>query len=125
MNRAAFLLLAALPLACASACGDDDAPNGAGNGDITSRYAHVTPPGDAAPAIFQPGRWVDHLEDDLLPYWTMEAARGDPVGNFPTYRTMTGEVATPTQRRPRMLSRQTYAYSIGYLLTGDPELLRL
>jgi mannose/cellobiose epimerase-like protein (N-acyl-D-glucosamine 2-epimerase family) len=85
----------------------------------------VSPPSAPASAIFQPSRWVEHLEDDLLPYWEMEPARGDPVGNFPTYRTMTGQVATPAQRRPRMLSRQTYAYATGYLLTGDPELLRL
>ncbi len=32
--------------------------------------------------------WQAHLESDLLPYWTMAAAQGTPVGNFPTYRGM-------------------------------------
>lgn len=128
MHRVAptFLLLFGFHLA---ACGDEPArlPSLPANGDVAfdTRYEPVAPPTTGPAAVFEPDRWLTHLETDLLPYWTMEAARGEPVGNFPTYRTMTGQVASPSQRRPRMLSRQTYAYSMGYLLTGDPELLRL
>jgi hypothetical protein len=31
-------------------------------------------------------RWKDHFVNDLLPYWSMPTALGEPVGNFPTYR---------------------------------------
>lgn len=31
-------------------------------------------------------RWKDHLVNDLLPYWNMPSALGNPIGNFPTYR---------------------------------------
>jgi len=126
-------------LALLSACGDDvggtdagapDAARDAGASDAAdagpeSAYAHVPPPAVDAPAIFQPDRWRTHLDEDLLPYWRMETAHGDPVGNFPTHRTMTGALAPETDRRPRMLARQTYAYAMSYLMTGDPELLRL
>src|SRR5687767_11229066 len=30
--------------------------------------------------------WLEHLEADILPFWTTEPARGVPVGNFPTFR---------------------------------------
>jgi hypothetical protein len=108
-------------LGLAGGCGTATSPSGAeGDG-----YAHVQPPSfDPSPSL-QPETWIDHLTDDLLPFWTQAAARGEPTGNFPTFRTMTGVVTGSTERRPRMLSRQTYAYAIGYTLTGDPELLRL
>jgi mannose/cellobiose epimerase-like protein (N-acyl-D-glucosamine 2-epimerase family) len=88
--------------------------------------------------------WRDHVEDQLLPYWTMEAARGDPVGNFPSFRCNDGTVYDdPDNRCPelrfapdwiraslgrqfvRMMSRQTYLYGAAYHMTGDPELLAL
>jgi mannose/cellobiose epimerase-like protein (N-acyl-D-glucosamine 2-epimerase family) len=75
------------------------------------------------PAPLQGATWLAHLADDLLPYWTMPAALGDPVGNFPTKRGMDGRVLLPAERRPRMIARQVYVYSMAFLLTGDATLL--
>lgn len=88
-------------------------------------YAYVPPPLGAVPPDLQPARWMTHLRDDLLPYWTSAEAQGSPWGNFPTYRSMDGTLAQPTQRRPRMLSRQIYLYAMAYMLTGDEALLAL
>lgn len=82
-----------------------------------------------APAVEVPpalagDTWRAHFVDDILPYWTQDAALGEPIGNFPTYRDMDGAPRGPNERRPRMLGRQIYTYAMGYALTGDPALLR-
>ncbi|MBK9516619.1 MAG: AGE family epimerase/isomerase [Anaeromyxobacter sp.] len=107
-------LLAALLLA---ACGEKAA--------APDPYLFLPPPAAAVPAGLEPATWVTHLEEDLLPYWRMPEAQGTPVGNFPTYRGMDGSLQGATSRKPRMLGRQTYAYAVGYLLTGDEALLDL
>ncbi|MEO1337323.1 MAG: AGE family epimerase/isomerase, partial [Myxococcota bacterium] len=88
-------------------------------------YPYVQASADPVPAARQSETWVSHIRDDLMPYWTSDIAMGSPVGNFPTNRGMDGRVAGDSRRYLRMLSRQTYAYSIGYLVTGDPQLLTL
>ena len=88
-------------------------------------YLATPPPAGAVPAGLEPGTWEDHLKNDLLPFWTMDAAKGTPVGNFPTFRGMDGKPAANTARKVRMLGRQTYAYAIGFLMTGDEALLDL
>lgn len=45
-------------------------------------------------------RWITHLEEDLLPFWTMETALGGPEGSadygrFPTYRNNDGSLLDP------------------------------
>lgn len=30
--------------------------------------------------------WLEHYTNDLLPFWDMPDAWGQPVGNFPTFR---------------------------------------
>lgn len=87
-------------------------------------YVYAKPPG-AVPAGLESASWQAHLREDLLPYWTMDAAKGSPAGNFPTYRGMDGSLGTKDSRKPRMMGRQIYTYSIGYLLTGDESLLEL
>jgi len=87
-------------------------------------YLHTPPPTAGPPAGLAPADWTTHLNDDLLPYWTMAEAKGDPVGNFPTWRGMDGSVQRPA-RKPRMMGRQIYAYATGYLMTGDEALLDL
>jgi len=85
--------------------------------------------------------WLRHATDDLLPYWRQPAALGSPVGRFPTFRCIDGrtyDAARPCKelaRAPawiqselgreyvRMQSRQTFAYAVGFHLTGDPALL--
>ena len=115
MRRALALLLAVLLASCATV------PEG-------------LPPGEA---------WVRHLERDLAPFWTMPAALGEPVGNFPTFRCHDGsafDAAAPCPELARagtwisdnlgrdyvrMQSRQTYFYGVAYHLTGDPRMLEL
>lgn len=119
MNRLRARTLPLFPLLLALACASTETP-------APDPYAYKAPPAGAAPAGLEAATWQTHLQDDLLPYWRMPEAQGTPVGNFPTYRGMDGKVtASRSERRPRMLGRQTYAYSIGYLLTGDEALLDL
>jgi|GEM_PF-349435 len=86
-------------------------------------YGPTVPPPGEVPAALQGAGWVDHYQTDLEPFWLMGAALGSPVGNFPTYRAMNGLPASNTRRRPRMLSRQIFAYVAGFMMTGKPELL--
>lgn len=89
-------------------------------------------------------RWLTHLRDDLLPFWLMESAIGNPRGNFPTYRCNDGSLIDPAQLCPeqryaasgivfvypeyrqylRALSRQVYAYAVAFHMTGDESLLK-
>src|SRR5207253_2791145 len=87
--------------------------------------------------------WLAHLNRDLLPFWTMPAALGVPIGNFPTFRCNDGArfdrakpcpelaLADPWIREEldrdyvRMKSRQVYAYGVAYHLTGDEKMLEL
>lgn len=90
-------------------------------------------------------RWLAHLRDDLLPFWLMDSAIGNPRGNFPTYRCNDGSPINPARLCPeqryatagivfiypeyrqylRVLSRQIYAYAVAFHLTGDESLLKL
>src|SRR5262245_16253611 len=103
----------------------------AGKSAPSDLYAYTPPPAGGAPAALAPTVWNDpeggqgHLQQDLEPYWAMPEAKGSPAGNFPTWRTMTGALTNRTDRKPRMLGRQTFGYAIEYLLTGDPEKLAL
>jgi hypothetical protein len=40
-------------------------------------------------------RWLRHLHEDLLPFWTTEIALGTPIGNFPTCRHNDGSAVDP------------------------------
>ncbi|NPV00487.1 MAG: hypothetical protein HPY53_03795 [Brevinematales bacterium] len=88
-------------------------------------YAHKSPPVADIPIVLQGDKWLAHYTNDLLPYWTMPDALGDPQGNFPTYRQMDGAVSGDhTARYPRMIGRQVFVYSMGFLMTGDTKLLQ-
>jgi hypothetical protein len=86
--------------------------------------------------------WKDHLINDLLPYWNMPSALGEPVGNFPTYRCNDGSLKncpeldlskmdawiidqTGSLQREfiRTRSRQTFFYGVAYHITGDEKYL--
>jgi mannose/cellobiose epimerase-like protein (N-acyl-D-glucosamine 2-epimerase family) len=85
-------------------------------------------------------RWLEHLEKDLLPFWTMPSALGEPLGNFPTYRNNDGSLVDPTKPlRPelenitpeelnrdyvRAKSRQCFGYGVAYHMTGHEEYLK-
>lgn len=87
-------------------------------------------------------RWLQHLQDDLLPFWDMETAYGDPIGDFPTYRCNDGSLydesaPCPELENPvngivklereyfRAKSRQVFAYGVAYHLSGDSHYLLL
>lgn len=88
-------------------------------------------------------RWLDHFNQDLLPFWNVPAAWGTPRGDFPTFRCNDGNLFNPASPCPeiagapgwikasagmeftRMKSRQTYFYGAAYHLTGDPAMLAL
>jgi mannose/cellobiose epimerase-like protein (N-acyl-D-glucosamine 2-epimerase family) len=85
--------------------------------------------------------WINHLKNDLLPFWELETAH-PPDGNFPTYRCNDGSLYNE-QTNPcpelknadrsivklereyvRSKSRQTFAYGIAYNLTGEAKYLQ-
>lgn len=91
--------------------------------------------------IPQGERWISHMEDDLLKFWDMKTALGDPLGDFPTYRCNNGSLYKAKAPCPelknadpgivqldreytRAKSRQVFAYGIAYHLTGDEKYLR-
>lgn len=95
-------------------------------------------------AVLPPGqRWLEHFRVDLLPFWKLPDAWGEPRGNFPTFRCNDGHLPSDTRPCPeldsapgwiqenrdcefvRMKSRHTYFYGVSYHLTGDPEMLAL
>ncbi|HJW43142.1 MAG TPA: hypothetical protein VJ463_01720 [Geothrix sp.] len=97
----------------------------------------------ASPDLPTGERWLQHFREDLLPYWDLPDAWGNPRGDFPTFRGMDGKAvdwAKPSEeflKAPgwikenfgreyvRMKSRQTYFYGVAYHLTGDPRMLEL
>ena len=95
-------------------------------------------PGDYLNQLPTGDRWIAHLADDLLPFWTMPSALGSPPGAFPSVRCDDGALLdyknpcppiagnayllTPAQYLVSV-SRQTYGYGVAYHLTGDTKYL--
>ena len=72
-------------------------------------------------------RWLTHVEEDLNPFFEIEDAWGDEIGNFPTRRTNTG-LFNPNKNPLNHFvaqSRQTFAYGVAYHLTGESKFLTL
>lgn len=51
-------------------------------------------------------RWITHLRQDLLPFWTNSAALGKQ-GNFPTYRCNNGSLFNPKKPCPELENANT------------------
>lgn len=82
-------------------------------------------------------RWIQHLVEDLIPFWENPTALGTPIGAFPTYRHDDGtpvDLASPgldlKRANPgvvdlqhplyvRMHGRQIFAYGVAFHLTGN------
>src|SRR5512145_1249442 len=87
-----YQLNAVLTLALAFGAGACGTADFAGEGPPV-REASVTAE-ESALAVDPPGlarlpdgrRWMSHLTDEIMPYWTVPGALGTPVGNFPTFR---------------------------------------
>jgi mannose/cellobiose epimerase-like protein (N-acyl-D-glucosamine 2-epimerase family) len=102
--------------------------------------APATAPNAGLPANLPDGpRWLQHLNEDLLPFWTNEAALGQPVGNFPSTRCNDGSALDRANPCPEIkdngwlmqdrnyvvsMSRQTFGYGVAFHLTGDLRYLR-
>ena len=68
--------------------------------------------------------WLRHHREDLMPYWDIPEALGEPVGNFPSFRGRNGELLPDsTNRGVSTLARQVYGYSVAFLLTGEDRYL--
>lgn len=92
-----------------------------------------------AQALPGPQAWIDHVVDDMLPFWSTPDALGDPVGAFPGRRCNDGTLSDPAARCPeggasttdtpsRWLvaqSRQIFAYGAAFHMTGDSQWLNL
>jgi len=83
-------------------------------------------------------RWLDHLTNDLLPFWTSEAALGKPVGTFPSIRCDDGSLYNDRMPCPEIgplrslnerytvaLSRQAFGYGVAFHLTGERRYLAM
>lgn len=129
--RTLWLLALVVLVGCPGPADEVDAGLDAGTADAGTAdagidwYPYVAPPATTPPGVLAGETWRTHLRDDVLPYWLQADAKGTPEGNFPTWRGMDGALASNSDRRPRMIARQTYAYSMAYLMTGDEALLRL
>jgi mannose/cellobiose epimerase-like protein (N-acyl-D-glucosamine 2-epimerase family) len=77
------------------------------------------------PLVLSGDTWLHHHSDDLMPYWLVPDAFGDPLGNFPTFRDTDGHVTAETSpnRSASTLGRGAYGYSLAFLLTGDERFL--
>jgi len=77
-------------------------------------------------------RWLDHLNKELLPFWTSEAAFGKTPGAFPSIRCDDGTLhnerkpcpeiganRSPQERYLVALSRQSFGYGVAFHLTGN------
>ena len=99
-------------------------------------FVAITFPAWGQNSIPSGNRWLDHLKNDLLPFWTSEAALGKPVGAFPSIRCDDGTLyndktpcpevgarRTPNERYLVALSRQSFGYGVAFHLTGERKYL--
>ncbi|MBE9066616.1 AGE family epimerase/isomerase [Leptolyngbya cf. ectocarpi LEGE 11479] len=93
----------------------------------------------AATALPTGQQWLDHVQQDLLPFWTSPTALGNPIGNFPSVRCDDGTLVNPDNPCPEIqgeddwllkndqyvvaLSRQIYTYGVAFQLTGNRQYL--
>ncbi len=77
------------------------------------------------PEVLEGNTWLRHLREDLLPYWELPAALGEPLGNFPSFRDGQGALDPErgTFRGLSTLARGVYGYSVAFHLTGDEKYL--
>ena len=114
LTRAAFL---SLTLATAmTAFGSSTSA-----GSSSARLAAITAP--AVPDALRGDSWLEHHRQDLMPYWDMPEALGEPLGNFPSWRGLDGELLAEDRRGLSTLARGVYGYSVAFLLTGEPRYL--
>jgi mannose/cellobiose epimerase-like protein (N-acyl-D-glucosamine 2-epimerase family) len=95
--------------------------------------------GAAQAQLAGPDAWIDHVVNDMLPFWSVPDALGNPIGAFPGRRCNDGTLSDPaapcpeangstTDKPTRWLvaqSRQIFAYGAAFHMTGDQQWLDL
>ena len=102
----------------------------------TGQLALSRPPAAATEPGIEPvlsgDTWLQHHRDELMPYWLVPDALGDPLGNFPSFRGTDGELIRSPDgaldpsfsiRGASTLGRGVYGYSLAFMLTGDEQYL--
>ena len=98
----------------------------------------IAPPA-AAGTVEPPARWLQHLEEDLLGFWSAPGAEGTPPGSFPGRLCNDGTLPEPgvacdgvtawQARKPRQTlvaqSRQVFSYAVAFHMTGERRWLDL
>lgn len=148
-KRIVASLLAAAMLVSVTGC----ANSGAAESTVVEKNPTVNTTEDVASAgevasleqliadSLAPEVWVDHVEDDLMKFWSKPEAQDMSSGLFNTYLTNTGEKLSADSKEVqealkddvtkalididnnyvRAHSRLTYAYGIAYHMTGKTE----
>jgi hypothetical protein len=84
------------------------------------------------PPVLSGDTWLQHHRDELMPYWLVPDALGEPLGNFPSYRGIDGELIRDpdgqldpsfANRGASTLGRGVYGYSLAFMLTGEEQYL--
>lgn len=105
---------------------------------VPNRIAKET--NELTPALPTGQQWLEHVQQNLLPFWSLPAALGDPIGSFPTVRCDDGSLLNLDAPCPEVvigdddwllkndqyvvaLSRQIYTYGVAFHLTGDRKYL--
>jgi uncharacterized protein (TIGR03437 family) len=83
-------------------------------------------------------QWVGHLQNDMLPFYSVPAALGNPVGQFPSTRCDDGSALNFQKPCPPIagnsylmapewylvpMSRQVFGYGVAFHMTGDTRYL--
>ncbi|GAB6987671.1 hypothetical protein JCM10369A_41970 [Nocardioides pyridinolyticus] len=84
----------------------------------------MSPAEPDVPPVLAGDTWLQHHRDDLMPYWLVPEALGEPLGNFPSWRGSEGELLPELPNRgASTLGRGVYGYALAFHLTGDPVYL--
>jgi mannose/cellobiose epimerase-like protein (N-acyl-D-glucosamine 2-epimerase family) len=97
-------------------------------------WVDLSPAAWAQHALPSGNRWLEHLNKDLLPFWTVETAFGKPFGAFPTFRCNDRTLLDEKKPCPEIrghsgerylvaLSRQAYGYGVAFHVTGNSAYL--
>ncbi|HBB90385.1 MAG TPA: hypothetical protein DC042_01305 [Bacteroidales bacterium] len=68
--------------------------------------------------------WKDQVLTDILPFWK-DHARDTADGGFYTTLDSAWKPVGDQRKFPSMLSRHLFGFSVGYLLSGDPDYLMI
>lgn len=74
--------------------------------------------------VYSKQTWLDHLRQDIMPFWTSPGMLGTPLGNFPTFANQNGCPIPDQEHYMRTLGRQIYTYLTAAELLDCPEYLK-